>query len=151
MAKAKAPKPNSPAAPSATGNQPSQVGAGTQPAGSSSLPAGSAAADQAPNSEPRPEVVDAGTEETRAGAPQSEQARPGGERPAGAPQDEITQDLRVHAAAVQSDIPSDVLFAACGPRPEISDVLTARRYPDRWVLVVMSATRAFKVEVPHAA
>jgi hypothetical protein len=128
MAKAKAPKPNSPAATSATGNQPSQVGAGTQPAGSSSLPAGSAAADQAPNnSEPRPDDVDAGTE------------------------DEITQDLRVHAAAVQSDIPSDVLLKACAPRPEISDVLTARRYPDRWVLVVMSATRAFKVEVPHEA
>lgn len=62
---------------------------------------------------------------------------------------EITQDLRVHAAAF--DVPRAVMIAACAPRPEISHVLSAREYPDRWVLVVMSATAAFKVEVPHAA
>jgi hypothetical protein len=60
---------------------------------------------------------------------------------------EITQDLRVHSAAVQANIPTEVLCQACAPRPEITDVIAAREYPDRWVLVVLTATRAFKVEV----
>lgn len=65
-------------------------------------------------------------------------------------QDEITQDLRVHAAAVAAGLPDEVVAAACGPRAEVTDVLTARRYADRWVLVVMTARTAFKVEVPDA-
>lgn len=64
--------------------------------------------------------------------------------------DEITQDLRVHPAAVAEGLTDEVVSAACAPRPEVTDVLAARRYPDRWVLVVMTARKAFKVEVPDA-
>lgn len=148
MAKAKAPKPNSPAAPSADGNQPSQVGAGKQPAGSSSLPAGSASADQASRTE-RESESESGTPQAAAGDESQDAAvadpAGGGSEGLG----EITQDLRVHAAAVQADIPTEVLHKACAPRPEISDVIAARQYPDRWVLVVLTEKRAFKVEVPH--
>lgn len=65
-------------------------------------------------------------------------------------QDEITQDLRVHPAAVAAGVPDEVVTAACGPRADVTDVLAARRYADRWVLVLMTARAAFKVEVPDA-
>lgn len=136
MSKAKAPKPNPPAAPSAGGNQPSQVGAGTQPAGGSSPPAGSApGADETPNtSEP--------SEPGKAGA-----VPPSGEPPA-APARKARKP-KLHPKAAAAEIPAAVLTAACGDA-EFTDVLSARQYPDRWVLVLMSANHVRKVEVPNA-
>lgn len=153
------------------GTNPGEVGAGTQPA------AGTPAAGSAqptPTAQPTPESGTAATAaaagqavtDTTAGGSsggQDSEAPPTAvraEEPAGKARPEspasgdpgaageITQDLRVHAAA--NHVPTDVLFAACAPRPDISHVLSAREYSDRWVLVVMSENRAFKVEVPHA-
>jgi hypothetical protein len=76
---------------------------------------------------------------------------PQGSAPAtGEGDDEITQDLRIHPAAVAEGLIYGVASEACAPRPEVTDVLAARRYPDRWVLVVMTARKAFKVEVPDS-
>jgi hypothetical protein len=98
-----------------------------------------------------PRQVGAGTHPGVGGEPTPGSAPGAGEDAAPNPdQDEITQDLRVHAAAVAAGLPDEVVAAACGPRAEVTDVLTARRYADRWVLVVMTARAAFKVEVPDA-
>jgi hypothetical protein len=129
--------PSTPAAPSAAdaasaaGNQSSQVGAGKQPgAGSSSAPGSASNA-----SEPKPGDVQTGT-----------QARPDGEPPAG-PARKATRKPKLHPRAAEADIPAAVLTAACGDS-DFTDVLGARRYPDRWVLVLMSAKDVRKFEVP---
>jgi hypothetical protein len=56
----------------------------------------------------------------------------------------------VHPRAAEADIPAAVLTAACSDT-DFTDVLGARRYPDRWVLVLMSATAVRKIEVPDEA
>lgn len=138
--------PSTPAAPSAAdaasaaGNQSSQVGAGKQPAGGSSPPAGSASN----TSEPRP--GDAQPGEPKPGDGETgKQARPSGEPPAGAGR-KATRKPKLHPKAVEAEIPPAVVTAACGDT-DFTDVLGARRYPDRWVLVLMGAKDVRKVEV----
>lgn len=119
----KVPKASSPAAPGAdAGTHPGEVGAGTHPAAGSVPAAGSAAQTPPPASSGSPD---------------------GGEPPSGAG----STDLRVHPAAVDAGISPDVIDFARLLAPDITDVFAARRYPDRWVLVVQSAKHAWKIEV----
>lgn len=139
--------PTTPAAPSAAdaasaaGNQSSQVGAGKQPgAGDSSAP-GSASNP----SESRPGDMQTG-EQKPGDVETGKQARPSGEPPAGTGR-KAARKPKLHPRALDADIPAAVLTAACGDT-DFTDVLEARRYPDRWVLVLMSAKDVRKVKVP---
>ncbi len=145
-------KPDSPAAPDgaakaadAAGTLPSQVGAGEQPG---------AADKAAPGSAKNPERARPGDGETgkKSGAVKTDKkkAPDGGAPPSGSRRTAKRDLVRVHPKAADNKIPDDVLRQACED-VDVSDVIGARRYPDRWVLVVMSETRAWKIEVPHAA
>ncbi len=104
------------------------------PAKNPSTPAAPSAADAASA---------AGTQSSQVGAG----TQPGaGDSSAPGPASKAKRKPKLHAQAADADIPAAVLTAACTD-PDFTDVLGARRYPDRWVLVLMSAKEVRKVEV----
>ena len=60
-----------------------------------------------------------------------------------------TGTLRIRNAAVDSDVPVEVLVSAAATVEGATDIVSARRYEDRDVVVVMTPTRVTKIDVPR--